>query len=198
MGLEQDVKVADSFVSIFDVLFDVGGDPSDSLGSVRSLTFGPESATAGFDKAERLLEDAGKHEQADIVRGWRNRPGRLREVKPGVFVHTTGTVAPGAELGEDTVIGPKSLISKGAELGRGVVVDRGGIVWPDATIGPNTTIGANVAVMRSAVGSNVTLGDESIVYLDATLGDGSTVEKDGLVPPGFHVPPNTTWYRGEA
>lgn len=81
------------------------------------------------------------------------RPG-MRELSPGVCVHSRAEIAPGAKLvapcwvGENARIGPECLIGPGAYIEDGCVIEKGANV-EESWVGPGTYVGPFVDILDS-------------------------------------------------
>lgn len=110
------------------------------------------------------------------------------------FIDPSAEVAPTADLGDGTFIGPLAVVSVGAQLGKGVIVNaRAGVghdsvigdfaqVCPGATLSGHTTLGA-----RAFVGSNACTVPGRTIGAQATIAAGTPVYAD--VAPGATLSP---------
>ena len=64
---------------------------------------------------------------------------------PGVEIHETAVIKPGAKIAPDVKIGPYCVIGSGVEVGEG------SMLFAHATVVGNTTIGKNNKIYQNAV-----------------------------------------------
>jgi sugar O-acyltransferase (sialic acid O-acetyltransferase NeuD family) len=105
-----------------------------------------------------------------------------RKVQPITAVHASAYIAPSAELGYGTLIGPGAIVNSQAKLGQHVLVQAGAVIDTDATIGDFSNIGA-----RSLVGAGATLEQEVFIGGGAVIVPGITLGKQARVGAGSVV-----------
>jgi non-ribosomal peptide synthetase-like protein len=94
----------------------------------------------------------------------------------------------------------------GARLGKNVLINTANIYDFDVlTIGDNTFIGGDAVVIGHVgergvlkirpvrIGAKCTVGQSSVVFPGAVMGDGSVLGALSLLPKGKELPPNTVW-----
>jgi sugar O-acyltransferase (sialic acid O-acetyltransferase NeuD family) len=105
-----------------------------------------------------------------------------RKVQPITAIHATAYVAPSAELGYGTLIGPGAIVNSNAKLGAHVVLQAGAIVDASAEVGEYSILGA-----RSLVGSSAILENEVFVGAGAVIVPSITLGKQARVGAGSVV-----------
>ncbi len=103
-------------------------------------------------------------------------------------IHPTAVVAPGAEIGEDCVIGPHCYVGEKVRLGRGVRLHPNVVVWGAATLGdeceifPFACIGSKTQDLKYRggetyvrIGRNTTIREYVTIHSATNAGDATEV-----------------------
>jgi UDP-N-acetylglucosamine acyltransferase len=129
------------------------------------------------------------HEATVPMRGDPPPRGRSLRGLPAA-VHPSAVVEPGAQLGEDVVVGPFCWVSAGAVIGRGTVLENHVTIMGDVRIGeqnhlfPNAVIGGEPQdVSYRGTRTRVEIGDGNILREGVTI-NRATEKEDGVTSIG--------------
>jgi acetyltransferase-like isoleucine patch superfamily enzyme len=96
----------------------------------------------------------------------------------GVQLMGQVTLAPGVEIGNDTVVGPGTKMLGGVRVGSDVYFGIGCLVYNGVTIGDNVVIGHQVLIE-----ADVTIGEGAVIQAGARLPKGTVVGEGEPYPP---------------
>jgi UDP-2-acetamido-3-amino-2,3-dideoxy-glucuronate N-acetyltransferase len=100
-------------------------------------------------------------------------------------IAATATVASGARVEPDAVVGPGAVIHDGARVGAGVRIGAHAVIYDGVVIGPGAEIGAHAVLHAGTeVGSDVVIEDGAVLGKRPRLRPGSSAPAD---PPGALV-----------
>lgn len=115
-----------------------------------------------------------------------------RPVKPFEGIDATAVVDPAVEMGEGVVVGPYTVIGRGARIGAGVRIDSHCQIYPGVEIGDGTVIHSHCALREGVrIGSRVILQNGVLIGGD---GFGFARKSDGS---WFKIPQTGTVVIGD-
>ncbi|MEZ2225795.1 MULTISPECIES: UDP-3-O-(3-hydroxymyristoyl)glucosamine N-acyltransferase [unclassified Microcoleus] len=95
--------------------------------------------------------------------------------RPTSEIHSSATIHPTAQIGENVYIGPHAVIQPGVKIGSNVCIHPNVVIYPDAEIGSGTVLHANCVIHeRTRIGANC------VIHSGAAIGS----EGFGFVPTG--------------
>jgi UDP-3-O-[3-hydroxymyristoyl] glucosamine N-acyltransferase len=95
--------------------------------------------------------------------------------RPTSEIHSSATIHPTAQIGENVYIGPNAVIQPGVKIGSNVCIHPNVVIYPDAEIGSGTVLHANCVIHeRTRIGANC------VIHSGAAIGS----EGFGFVPTG--------------
>src|SRR5713226_5306528 len=117
---------------------------------------------------------------------------------PGVTIHQTAEVSPGAAVGAGTRVWNEAQVREGAQVGRDCILAKGVYVDADVVVGDRVKLENRVSLFRGArLGSGVFVGPHSCLLNDkrpraTTLGGRPQRESESIgsgctVLPGVHM-----------
>ncbi|MEZ2238285.1 UDP-3-O-(3-hydroxymyristoyl)glucosamine N-acyltransferase [Microcoleus sp.] len=113
--------------------------------------------------------------------------------RPTSEIHSSATIHPTAQIGENVYIGPHAVIQPGVKIGSNVCIHPNVVIYPDAEIGSGTVLHANCVIHeRTRIGANcvihsgAAIGSEGFGFVPTATGwvkmeqSGCTVLEDGV------------------
>lgn len=113
--------------------------------------------------------------------------------RPTSDIHSSATIHPTAQIGENVYIGPHAVIQPGVKIGSNVCIHPNVVIYPDAEIGSGTVLHANCVIHeRTRIGANcvihsgAAIGSEGFGFVPTATGwvkmeqSGCTVLEDGV------------------
>jgi len=109
------------------------------------------------------------------------------------------TIAAGTSIGDDANIGENVIISKDSVFGDNVAVGNGSEIAKDSVIGNDVEIGSDVLINKAVkIGDGTVIGDfcviekNVIIGANVTIGNNVTIKKNTVIPDGTVVPDGWT------
>jgi NDP-sugar pyrophosphorylase family protein len=147
---------------------------------------------AGYLRAHRDLL-AGR-----LPRLWRPEHHDFERFRDRAWAHASATIAEPGDVHGPALLGPRSLIARGARVGRGSVLGASvcmetGARVTGAVLWEGSRIAAEATVDRAIVGAGCRLEAGCYVMQDSIIGDESVIRAGAVVAPGTRVPAGVIW-----
>jgi NDP-sugar pyrophosphorylase family protein len=147
---------------------------------------------AGYLRAHRDLL-AGR-----LPRLWRPERRGFVRFRDRAWAHASATIAEPGDVHGPALLGPRSLIARGARVGRGSVLDAntcletgarvtGAVLWEGSRVASEATVD------RAIVGAGCRLEAGCHVMQESIIGDESVIRAGAVVAPGTRVPAGVIW-----
>jgi mannose-1-phosphate guanylyltransferase/phosphomannomutase len=133
-----------------------------------------------------------------LPRLWRPEQREYHGLGPGVWVHSSASVAKPDAAGAPALIGPRAVVARGARLERGVVIGADAVVNSQARIvhsvlGDGCRVSRGATLRRAILGPSCRLEYQCHVMQDVIIGDHAVIRAGAVVAPGTRVPAGATW-----
>lgn len=108
----------------------------------------------------------------------------IRELRGlfGIVTHPLSHVSPSSKVGEGTFIGATAVIQGRSALGTHCIINTGAIVEHDCKVGRNVHLAP-----RSVLGGGVTIGDDTLIGLGASVRPGIRIGSGCIIGVGAAV-----------
>jgi NDP-sugar pyrophosphorylase family protein len=147
---------------------------------------------AGYLRAHRDLL-AGR-----LPRLWRPERHGFERFRDRAWAHASATIAAPGDVHGPALVGPRSLIARGARVGHSTVLGAhvylesgarvtGAVLWEGSRVARQATVD------RAIVGAGCRLETGCHVMQEAIIGDESVIRAGAVVAPGTRVPAGVIW-----
>jgi acetyltransferase-like isoleucine patch superfamily enzyme len=104
-----------------------------------------------------------------------------------------GSISPGADIGENPVIGDNTTVAAGTSIGDNAVIGDNVIISKDSVIGDNVSVGSGSEIAKdSVIGNDVEIGSDVLIKKEVEIGDGTVIGDSCVIEKNVVIGTNVT------